>query len=149
MLVSISASLSGSVAVTGVVNTLVMKNVVHALFSLRPTSRRAERTCIPFPGRRKQGTLQRDVEVDADDESLIINIAGSLSASGSVGVGADYRRAGIPQKRNGGRQRALHVSAVGSVRVTANAKDDLFLLAIAFGAPEQPALRAAQSAGIP
>ncbi|HWP21633.1 MAG TPA: hypothetical protein VN417_02730 [Candidatus Cryosericum sp.] len=135
VLISISASLSGSAAVTGVINTLVMKNIVHALVqpSANITASGTETYTVSEDGEDKE-LSSGDVEVDADDDSLIINLAGSLSASGSVGVGATIVVLVFLKTVTADVSALCRITAGGSVRITANAKDDLFLLAIAFGA---------------
>ena len=135
VLISISASLSGSAAVTGVINTLVMKNIVHALVqpSANITASGTETYTVSEDGESKE-LSSGDVEVDADDDSLIINLAGSLSASGSVGVGATIVVLVFLKTVTADVSALCRITAGGSVRITANAKDDLFLLAIAFGA---------------
>ncbi|MEN6340037.1 MAG: hypothetical protein ABFD03_07915, partial [Clostridiaceae bacterium] len=135
VLISISAAISGSASGTGVINTLVMRNIVHALVqpSANITASGTETYTVSEDGA-SEDHCSGDVEVEADDDSLIINLAGSLSASGSVGVGATIVVLVFNKTVTADVSALAIINAGGGIRVCANAKDDLFLLAIAFGA---------------
>lgn len=131
ILVSVGAAASGNVAVNGVVNTLVVQNIVratvreHVTISVKKESGSSSSGGTdPLPG----------VYVEADDDTDLLNLAGSLSASGSVGVGATVVALVFEKQVTAETGSGTTIQAPGPVQVIANAKDDLWLLAIAFGA---------------
>ncbi|NCB91906.1 MAG: hypothetical protein EOM40_04945, partial [Clostridia bacterium] len=131
IMVSIGAAASGSTAVSGVINTLVVKNVIQA--SVR------EHGTISA-GTKDDGTSLDDadpdpasVSIQAKDDTMLINLAGSLAASGSVGVGATVVVL-VFNKEVKASADTDRIYAAGDVSVTSDAKDDLWLLAITFAA---------------
>jgi len=135
VLVSVSASFAGTVAVTGVINTLVMRNIVRALVqpSANITATGTELYTVSEDGESEE-LCSGDVDVDADDDSFIINLAGSLSAAGTVGVGATIVALVFSKTVTADVSALAVINAGGSIFVRANGNDELFLLAIAFGA---------------
>ena len=145
---SVSAAAGGTAGVSGVINTLVVRNIVKATmgdnFKVEANGD-AEGYTATLPN---QTTEQRvstaDFTVEADDESFIINLAGALAAGGTAGVGATvvvlvfnkdvHAYVGELNSAKHVKPGTGDISADGSVSVTANAKDDLWLLALAFGA---------------
>ncbi|MDP3447996.1 MAG: hypothetical protein Q8S22_08055, partial [Eubacteriales bacterium] len=135
VLVAVAASFAGTTAITGVINTLVLRNVIYAKVdtSARITATGDESYSVT-EGTETKELSSGDVTVQAEDDSFIINLAGSISASGTVGVGATIV-ALVFDKHVTAEVNALSViTAGGTLQVLASAKDDLFLLAIAFGA---------------
>ena len=138
VLVAVAAAGSGSVAVTGVVNTIVMRNNVQAGIGIGARARApgsaASYTVAKDGGGTTTVTVTCDVLVEAEDDSSSINLAGSLSASGDVGVGATIVALVFDRTVEATVAAGATVNAAGNVQVTASANDSLWLLAVAFGA---------------
>ncbi|MEN6635426.1 MAG: hypothetical protein ABFC56_06225, partial [Clostridiaceae bacterium] len=133
--VAVSAAISGSVAVNGVINTVILRNVVHALVlpQANVTANGTQAYTVSENG--SSETLSSgDVLVEGEDDARIINLAGSLSASGNVGFGATIVALVFDKTVTASVASDSRITAKGSIRVRAYTKDQLFLLAIAFGA---------------
>ena len=136
LMISISGAAStGSAAVAGVISTLVMKNVVMAKAGNNDEIR-AEGTSGTYVA---EGggteTLESGVLIEADDDSCIIDVAGGLAVSGgSAGVGATVVVLVFNKTVLADAGAVKAMSASGDIDVTANNEDDVWLLALAFGA---------------
>ena len=135
IMISIAAAGSGNVAVTGVVNTIIIRNIIQAQMD-EGAKARADgdpATYTVTEGTEPESvTVTSDVLVEADDDSTIINLAGSLAASGSVGVGATIVALIFDKTVSATVGANAEIHARGSVAVTANSNDSLWLLAVAF-----------------
>ncbi|MDO4545395.1 MAG: hypothetical protein Q4C25_04495, partial [Bacillota bacterium] len=129
IMISVSAGAGTQNAITGVINTLVVKNIVKATVR--------EHTTISVA--KQDGTGQDDddplpgVYVEAADDTDLLNLAGSLSVAGNVGVGATvvalvFNKTVTAQILGG------QITCPGDVVVSSDAQDEIWLLAIAFGA---------------
>ncbi len=129
---------TGSVAGTGVVNTLVVSNHVKATVKekatliAKGTSEYTISDATADQGEKKGSS--GDIRVEADDESVLWDAAGALSASSGVGVGATVVVLTYNKETKADAQYGSTIQATGEVDVIANSKDDLYLLAIAFAA---------------
>lgn len=130
-LISISGAVStGTAAIAGVVNTLVVKNTVRAQIRSRLTNTNGEET-----NSGEHAVESGDeVIVSAEDDSSILDIAGGLAASaGSVGVGATLVVLVFDKDVSASIGSYGTVTASGAVTVSAKSDDDLYLFALTFG----------------
>ncbi len=141
VMASVSAGVGGTAGVSGVVNTLVARNVVRAALG---DNVKVETHSEAADGTGAAPSTGSDFVAEADDESTIMNFAGALGVGGTAGVGATVVILVFTkdvQAYVGGMDANGHVlpstgsvSAAGDVSVTAAARDDLWLMALAFGA---------------
>ncbi|MBQ6915781.1 MAG: hypothetical protein IJQ65_08665, partial [Kiritimatiellae bacterium] len=146
--IAIAASVSGSsAAISGVIDTLVVKNTVHArigaggrlyagyaLVGENPTASNVD------------GSGAAEIFVEADDDTLMVEVGGSLSVSGSTGVGATVLVM-VFNKTVEADLGAIHTAmARADVTVRANNEDDLWLLGISFSAASNTAVAAGVNA---
>ncbi len=123
-------------AVTGVVNTILIRNIVQAQLDEGAKARAAgaPATYTVTEGTETETvTVTSDVLVEADDDSILINLAGSLAASGSVGVGATVVALIFDKTVSATVGANAVIQAAGNVQVLASSDDSLWLLAVAFG----------------
>ena len=135
LMISISGAAAGNGAGAGVINTLVAKNTVRAKVdgsTLNASGSEISYQITAEDGKQQKITTSSDVCVEASDEALILDLAGGLAAGSTAGVGATV----VVLVFNKTVEAALSgtVAAAGDISVTANAEDDLYLLALAFGA---------------
>ena len=78
-------------------------------------------------------TSDADILVDAEDDSDLVDAAGALAVGGSAGVGATVVTL-VYNKTVHAKLDAQQASAAEAVCVNANSNDDVFLLAVSFGA---------------
>jgi len=135
LMISISGAAAGNGAGAGVINTLVAKNTVRAKVdgsTLNASGSEISYQITAEDGKQQKITTSSDVCVEASDEALILDFAGGLAAGSTAGVGATV----VVLVFNKTVEAALSgtVAAAGDISVTANAEDDLYLLALAFGA---------------
>ena len=129
-MVSVSAGAGGSNAITGVINTLVVRNTVkatsreHVTISVKKAAGSSTNDTDPLPG----------VYIEAHDDTELLNLAGALSAAGSVGVGATVVALVFNKNVTAETAKEHKILAPGKVQVIADAKDNLWLLAVNFAA---------------
>ena len=133
IMASVAAGAAGTAAVNGVVNTLVIENTVMA-----SVGENAGLTAV-VPSEDEEGENDEegpsaDIIIEANDETDIIDLAGALSAAGTVGVGATVVTLVFGKNVEASVGSGSVLNADGSVLVTANTVDDLYLLALGFGA---------------
>ena len=118
----------GTAGVSGVVNTLVLKNTVKATVGENGVIEAG------YSEEEAEEASGDDAEaaIESSDETDIYNLAGGISVGGSAGVGATvvtvvYDKSMEASVGAGG---TLHAS--GSVRAAAESTDDVYLLALSF-----------------
>ena len=132
IMASISAGAAGTAAVNGVINTLVVENTIIA-----SVGENAELTAAgteDYTGDDDEDYHSGDITIEAEDETMIIDLAGALSAAGTVGAGATVVTLVFGKNVEASVGADSILTANGNVNVTANTVDDLYLLALAFGA---------------
>ena len=134
ILVAVSAGAAGTAGVAGVVNTLVAKNSVTASVGAGSSLYAGYRENETAPDAPVATGGEGEITLEADDESSIANCAGALAAGGTAGVGATVVVLVFNKTVTADASGARMLRASGGINVTANAKDDLWLLALAFGA---------------
>ncbi|SFB73189.1 hypothetical protein [Butyrivibrio sp. YAB3001] len=129
-LISVSAGASGKVAVTGVINTVVSSSKVHAtarghntLVAKDKSSSSSDDSSVPLA-----------VEIIAGSKEDIVDAAGSLSASGKVGVGVSVVTFVYSADVESSAQNIKNINSAGIVVVDAAKEDSLFLIAVSIAA---------------
>jgi len=136
LMISVSGAGGGTAGVAGVINTLVAGNTYRAKVdgaTLNASGSEVEMTVTENGGESEKYTSFSDVAVEASDETFILDLAGGLGAGGTAGVGATVVVL-VFDKTVEAILSGTASSDAGDVTVDAKADDDLWLLAIAFGA---------------
>ncbi len=129
--ISISGAGGSGFAVAGTLNTLVIVNKVTAQIR----SRERDSSGNPTGSATHHIESGDEVLVNAEDDSVAINIAGSLAAgAGAAGVGATMVVLVFYKEVTAGIEGFGTISAGGAITVSASASDVLTLFAITFGA---------------
>ena len=132
------AAAAGSAAVSGVVNTLVAQNSIQAKIgnhvAVNANVERAANGVIISSSESGASGPEQDVLVEAEDDSELYNLAGAVSAASNAGVGATvvtlvYNHTVAADVGTG-----VVLFANGDVSVLAKAADQLYMLALTFGA---------------
>ncbi len=140
ILVAVSGAGGGTGAGAGVIQALVIRNRTKAIVGDRSTIKVGDTDNAAAIAADDTGIL-----VEADDETHLWNCAGSLAVGGTAGVGATaviliFNKtvlASIGSEREPDDTSAANSGeskSTGDIHVTANAHDDLQLLAITFAA---------------
>ena len=143
IIVSVAAAASGgSVAVSGVVNTLVVSNSVKAGvgagsrifagYTREPET--AGSSEIRVTESSSEGSEGSDVYIEAFDESFVVEVAGALSASGGTGVGASVVVLVFNKTVEADAGSAAVIKARRNVIVSAETVDNMWLLGLSLGA---------------
>ena len=117
------------------INTLVAKNNVHA--GIAEGAKISAGYALDGAGdpTTTVASPESDVIVESDDDTHIVNCAGALALSGgSAGVGATIVSIIFFKNVTAEITSALKIQSARNIDITANSKDNLWLLAIAFGA---------------
>ncbi|MBT7123510.1 MAG: hypothetical protein HN948_10925, partial [Clostridia bacterium] len=145
VVISISGAAGGGVAVAGVLNTLVIVNKVTAQIRSRERNSSGDPVGIAT----HSITSGDEVLVSADDDSIALNIAGSLAAGGgAAGVGATLVVLVFYKEVTASIEDFGTLSADGAVTVEAGASDVLTLFAITFGAAATVGVSASVNAAV-
>ncbi len=136
-MLSASGAASGNVSVTGVVNTLLVNNQVEASIgkntAVNAREFRSAANKITSSESDLDSDSEADVEVEASDDTDIILLAGGVSVSGSVGVGATIAVTIIDNTVTALIKEGSHIYAADDIQVLANADTKLTVLLLAFG----------------
>ena len=138
LLASVSGAASGTAAVAGVVNTLVMENDVqarigkHVALNQTSVARNADGT-ITAGTDDTSGDQAQEIYVAAGDDSHLYHFGGGLSVAGTDGVGVAtvvsvYDKTVRAAIGDGGM-----AFAKGNVTVSAHSNDEQILIALALG----------------
>ncbi|MBR4990130.1 MAG: hypothetical protein IKY96_03105, partial [Oscillospiraceae bacterium] len=133
MTFAVSGGVGSNAAVTGVVNTLVVENQVKALMGRREEALENGQNTEDGEEAYVSVTSGGGILVQAEDESDLVDAAGALAVGSSAGVGATVVTL-VYNKTVEAKMDARYAQAAGDVSVFANSDDDVFLLAISFGA---------------
>jgi hypothetical protein len=152
IMISIAAAASaGSCAHLRVVNTMVVSNTVKSgVGDGTKLYAGYTRTGKLKPSARLEaGASGSEVAVEADDDSVVVQIAGALGVSaGSAGVGASVVVLVFNKTVTADAGRAAVIMTRSNVSVTAYTTDSLWLLGLALGASGSAGVAARQRHGL-
>ena len=136
LMLGIGASGASDTAVSGVIDTLVVMNKVNARVGNNARMRSGTRPADDADGDGEADgkSSSGDIDVEAEDHSVVYNFGGAVAISGSNGVGATIVTLVFDKEVQASIGTGGVTDATGDINVNAVAEDDLYLVAVTFSA---------------